>query len=126
MNLLRHLILACVLLAQVWPAQAMAAAAAQSPVCQEGCCAWLAEEGMGASLCACEEGTPAPGAPAGLPPMGGRELVPQPVWAELQEAALPQAPSRKETSVAAVFPRGREETAAPAVRLPVLFCAFLN
>lgn len=125
MNLLRLMLTACVLLAQAWPAQAVVAASAKAEgkACAEGCCAWLAEAGM--SVCSCDD-TSAPAAPAGLPPLSGRELVPQVVWVEARETALLKAAPRTEAAMALASRRGREAVASSHVRLPVLFCAFLN
>ncbi len=94
--------------------------------CLMECCAWIQEmEQESASACACSS-TPveqAPAAPASLPPLAGRDIVPVVYWKAQEsifQAPLPALESEKEFAIADAL-----ELTSPHVRLPVLFCAIL-
>lgn len=121
MTLLRLLLSTFVLLAQAWPAHAVESAGKlQTASCHMGCCAAVAE-----MTCGCTE-TSVPAAPANVPPAGGRDLVPQVIWV----AAEDTLPTHRADSMFSQtrWAGGKESNVAtgPHVRLPVLFCSFLN
>jgi hypothetical protein len=122
MTLLRAIILIFAILAQAMPVQAMMRDVREPAVCQMGCCAAVEASAMDA--CACAD-TSAPAKPLNTPPASGRDLVPQVVWTMIEE--MPSL-----TGVSMDLERHRERftkrdlAAQPHVRLPVLFCSFLN
>ncbi|MDP1591873.1 MAG: hypothetical protein Q8M07_29205 [Prosthecobacter sp.] len=121
MTLLRSIALIFALLAQAWPVHAMLRVN-EPASCGMGCCAALAETEMSACGCA-EPATPA--APANAPPVGGRELVPQVVWASAEEAR-PAMRSPRSLNEGVPPAAERDPSSLPHVRLAVLFCSFLN
>lgn len=122
MTLLRSIILIFAVLAQAMPVQAMMRGAKQPVTCEMGCCAAVAATEMDA--CACAD-TSAPAKPRNTPPANGRDLVPQVVWTMIEEM-----PSLTGVSMDLEKKRerltGRDLATRPHVRLPVLFCSFLN
>ncbi|GEP45812.1 hypothetical protein [Brevifollis gellanilyticus] len=122
MSLLRSIILIFAVLAQAMPVQAMMRGAQEPVTCEMGCCAAVASTEMDA--CACAD-TSAPAKPLNTPPASGRDLVPQVVWTMIEE--MPSL-----TSVSMNLEKKRERfiqrdpVKQSHVRLPVLFCAFLN
>ncbi len=121
MKLFRSIVLLAALLAQTFPSFA-GGQGQKEEGCSMECCAWLAAAGM--ECCDCAETLP-PAAPAQAPPAKGRDLMAQVVWLEspdtAPEARLSQALEPK---------RGGKlqhvQAKPPRVRLPVLFCSFLN
>lgn len=120
MTLLRLMLTSLVLLAQAWPAHA-ADAMREEAACETGCCTWLVDAGMAACVCT-EESHPA--TPAGIPPAGSRELLPQVTWAAAA-AALPKLQA-KNMDAAAWQKHADGAAKRPGVRLAVLFCSYLN
>lgn len=123
MNLLRLMLSTLVLLVQAWPAYAAIPSSNASEPCAMGCCAAMAEMEMAA--CGCTEAA-LPASPANTPPASARDLVPQVSW--VQVASIPDFERSQHNS--SILPDGgaldREVPAQSHVRLPVLFCSFLN
>ncbi len=122
MTLLRSIVLIFAVLAQAMPVQAMMRGAQEPVTCEMGCCAAVAATEMDA--CACAD-TSAPAKPLNTPPATGREIVPQVVWTLVAEAPLMTRPVKHLEKEGSCFIQ-RDLTAQPHVRLPVLFCSFLN
>lgn len=120
MTLLRSIILIFALLAQSWPAQAMTCVN-EAAACGMGCCSALAVAEMGA--CDCAE-PPAP-SETGTPPAGGRDRVLPVVWMTFEDA-LTVAWSATGRELAQARGLDRDRPNLPHVRLPVLFCSWLN
>ena len=124
MNPLRTIILILAALMQALPAQALGSLAmGQGAVCEMGCCAALADEGLDACECNVGDESPASEVPA-LPP-AMRE-------SEQMAAALAAAGTvmvrRPEKRVVEARRASLDGWRAhlPEVRLAVLFCSFLN
>lgn len=109
------------LLAQAWPAFAVSSGT-QAEKCAMACCEWQAQDA--GDVCGCAE-TPRPDTPANLPPVNGRDLLVQVVWVENHEVVpVVRSPRSLKTDSASFV--AHDLSTRPQLRLPVLFCSFLN
>ncbi|MES2595379.1 MAG: hypothetical protein V4662_08595 [Verrucomicrobiota bacterium] len=123
MTLLRSIVLIFALLAQAMPVQAMMCGGQEPVTCEMGCCAAVAASERDA--CSCAGDTSAPAKPLNTPPASSREIVPQVVWTMIEEMPSLASVSVDLEKKSARFIQ-RQLTVQPHVRLPVLFCSFLN
>lgn len=125
----RFLLILTLLVAQVWPAAALARGDGfdLSEACPPAsCCEIQAEASSPHCCCMTRPELPAPGNPAVPAPSApaGRDLIAQPVWVELVQSILFQLPHEMQTPA----PAAAWADALPrpsARRLPVLFCSIL-
>lgn len=120
-TLLRLMLATLVLIAQSWPAQAVAAGS-DKDACEMGCCTWMEKAEIMA--CACTD-APASPSPASTPPAAARDLVPPVTWVSV-ENEKPSALSTRSIDSATWHLSAQADTAQPHVRLAVLFCSLLN
>lgn len=115
MPLLRAIFLITALLAQALPVS-VSAQEETKMVCGMPCCAV-------AAACCCAEPSPEPSlpAPASVPPMTGRQLVPAAVWTEF----VPLAVFEVRELEPKVLYHEHDVSTLSQVRLPVLFCSFV-
>lgn len=124
MNPLRTIILILAALMQALPAQALGSLAmGQGAVCEMGCCAALADEGLDACGCSVGDESPASEVPA-LPPAMRESEQMAAALAAAGTVIVRRPEKRVDEARRARLDGSRAHL--PEVRLAVLFCSFLN
>jgi hypothetical protein len=124
MNPLRTIILILAALMQALPAQALwPLAMSTGAVCEMGCCAALADQGLDACECSAGDDRPASEVPALPPAMRESEQVAAAI-AAAGTVMVRRPEKRVDEARRARLDGGRAHL--PEVRLAVLFCSFLN
>jgi hypothetical protein len=122
--LLRSIFLILALLAQALPVQAVMMREDKSVVCEMGCCAALAETGLGGCDCDAAPLVPEHRDSPSQPASRGTELIPVVLWKTTHEVSSPLYHEASHAQRAGV--RFEDYPVQSHVRLAVLFCSFLH
>lgn len=124
MILLRSIFLILALLAQALPVQAVMMRENKSVVCEMGCCAALAETGLGGCDCDAAPRVPEHRDSPSLPASRGTELLPVVLWEPSYEVRSPLYHDARHAQRSGVL--YEDHPIQSHVRLAVLFCSFLH
>lgn len=124
MTLLRSIFLIIALLAQALPVQAVMVHEDKSVVCEMGCCAALADAGLGDCDCDAAPMVPEHHELPSLPASRGTKLVPVLPWEHSHELRAPLYHDSRHAQRSGV--RFEDHPVESHVRLAVLFCSFLH
>lgn len=124
MTLLRSIFLIIALLAQALPVQAVMMREDKSVVCEMGCCAALAEAGLGGCDCDASSKVPEHRDFPSLPFSRGTELIPVVTWESSHELRAPLYRDARQAQRSGLC--FENHPIQLQVRLAVLFCSFLH
>jgi hypothetical protein len=123
-TLLRSIFLIIALLAQALPVQAVMMREDKRVVCEMGCCAAIADAGLGGCDCDAAPMVPEQRDSPSLPGSRGPELIPVMFWERSHEVGSPlyRDPCHAQRSGVCF----ENHPVQSHVRLAVLFCSFLH
>jgi hypothetical protein len=123
-TILRSIFFIIALLSQALPVQAVMMSENKSLVCEMGCCAALAEAGLGGCDCDATPTAPEQRDSPSLPASRGTELIPVVLWDPFHEVRPPLSRDARPAQRSGLC--FEDHPIQSHVRLAVLFCSFLQ